>query len=196
MRTNRRPIAIMRRSCSDSLLTASHSDGVFGSDNDRSARRGNRNRNRVGAEHRPCAAGRGHQPRAGGSVDGDEAVFGDHLNIGAAPTHPGVGHRNERNAVGRSFLDRRFRRVKQRKLATSTAYIHETPMRRSGCCARAASGRDAAAPPISVMNWRRFRSIASSAHANTTGASRSGLPIRIVARRRNSVSPARGRRML
>src|SRR6516162_11187282 len=32
MRTNRRPIAIMRRSCSDSLLTASQSDGVFGSD--------------------------------------------------------------------------------------------------------------------------------------------------------------------
>ena len=30
--TNRRPIAIMRRSCSDSLLTASQSDGVFGSD--------------------------------------------------------------------------------------------------------------------------------------------------------------------
>src|SRR5438093_1622477 len=33
MRTNRTPIAIMRRSCSDSLLTASQSDGVFGSDN-------------------------------------------------------------------------------------------------------------------------------------------------------------------
>src|SRR5260221_11189111 len=32
MRTNRRPIAIMRRSCADSLLTASQSDGVFGSD--------------------------------------------------------------------------------------------------------------------------------------------------------------------
>jgi len=31
-RTNRRPIAIMRRSCSDSLLTASQSDVVFGSD--------------------------------------------------------------------------------------------------------------------------------------------------------------------
>jgi putative tryptophan/tyrosine transport system substrate-binding protein len=34
MRTNRRPIAIMRRSCSDSQLTASQSDGVFGSDRD------------------------------------------------------------------------------------------------------------------------------------------------------------------
>src|SRR5260370_12226568 len=33
MRTNRRPIAIMRRSCSDSLLTASQLGGVFGSDN-------------------------------------------------------------------------------------------------------------------------------------------------------------------
>jgi len=33
------------------------------------------------------------------------------------------------------------------------------------------------------------RLITSSAHANTTGASRSGLPIRIVARRRNSDSP-------
>jgi hypothetical protein len=32
MRTNRRPIAIIRRSCSDSLLTASQSDGVFGND--------------------------------------------------------------------------------------------------------------------------------------------------------------------
>jgi hypothetical protein len=32
MRTNRRPIAIMRRSCSDSPLTASDMDGVFGSD--------------------------------------------------------------------------------------------------------------------------------------------------------------------
>jgi hypothetical protein len=25
-----------------------------------------------------------------------------------------------------------------------------------GCCARAASGHAAAAPPSSVMNWRRF----------------------------------------
>jgi hypothetical protein len=35
-----------------------------------------------------------------------------------------------------------------------------TPMRRirSGCCARAASGQVAAAPPSSVMNWRRLRS--------------------------------------
>jgi hypothetical protein len=32
MRMSRRPIEIMRRSCSDSLLTASQSDGVFGSD--------------------------------------------------------------------------------------------------------------------------------------------------------------------
>ena len=33
-----------------------------------------------------------------------------------------------------------------------------TPMRRmrSGCCARAASGHAAAAPPSSEMNWRRF----------------------------------------
>jgi hypothetical protein len=29
--TNRKAIAIMRRSCSDSLLTASQGDGVFGS---------------------------------------------------------------------------------------------------------------------------------------------------------------------
>ena len=33
MRTNRRPIAIIRRSWCDSLLTASQMDGVFGSDN-------------------------------------------------------------------------------------------------------------------------------------------------------------------
>src|SRR5262249_50616390 len=33
MRTNRRPIAIMRRSCSDSPVTASQLDAVFGSDN-------------------------------------------------------------------------------------------------------------------------------------------------------------------
>src|SRR5262249_8871558 len=32
MRTNRRPIAIIRRPCSDSLLTASQMDQVFGSD--------------------------------------------------------------------------------------------------------------------------------------------------------------------
>ena len=31
-RTKRKAIAIIRRSCSDSLLTASQSDGVFGSD--------------------------------------------------------------------------------------------------------------------------------------------------------------------
>ncbi len=31
--TKRKAIAIMRRSCSDSLLTASQVDGVFGSDN-------------------------------------------------------------------------------------------------------------------------------------------------------------------
>jgi hypothetical protein len=54
----------------------------------------------------------------------DEAVFGDQLNIvGAAPTHPSVGHRNERNAVGRSFLDRRLRRVKERKHADIVAAI-------------------------------------------------------------------------
>jgi hypothetical protein len=35
-----------------------------------------------------------------------------------------------------------------------------TPIRRmrSGCCARAASGHTATAPPSSVMNWRRLRS--------------------------------------
>ena len=33
MRTNRRPIAIIRRSWGDSLLTASEMDGVFGSGN-------------------------------------------------------------------------------------------------------------------------------------------------------------------
>ncbi len=50
--------------------------------------------------------------------------FGDHLNIvGAAPAHPGVGHRNERNAVGRSFLDRRLRRVKERKHADIVAAV-------------------------------------------------------------------------
>jgi len=88
------------------------------------ARRGNRNRNRVGAEHRPCAAGRGNQPRAGRSVDRNEAVFGYHLNIvGAAPTHPGVGHRNERDAMGRSFFDRRLRRVKERKHADIVAAV-------------------------------------------------------------------------
>jgi hypothetical protein len=57
-------------------------------------------------------------------VDRDEAVFGDHLNIvGAAPAHPGVRHRNERNAGGRSFLDRRLRRVKERKLADIIAAV-------------------------------------------------------------------------
>src|SRR5262249_38692965 len=67
----------------------------------------------------------------GGATSGElDAVwiatrgFGDHLNIvGAAPTHPGVGHRNERNAVGRSFLDRRLRRVKERKHADSVAAV-------------------------------------------------------------------------
>jgi uncharacterized protein YchJ len=36
--------------------------------------------------------------------------------------------------------------------------LMSTPMRRirSPCCARAASGQDAAAPPMSVMNLRRF----------------------------------------
>ena len=35
--------------------------------------------------------------------------FGDHLDIiGAAPTHPGIGHRNERNAVRGGLLDRRL----------------------------------------------------------------------------------------
>jgi hypothetical protein len=91
---------------------------------DRPARRGNRNRNRVGAEHRPYAAGRGHQRRAGRSVYRYEAVFGDHLNIvGATPAHPSVGHRNERYPVGRSFLDRRLRRVKERKHADIVAAI-------------------------------------------------------------------------
>src|SRR6516165_6672693 len=55
----------------------------------------------------------GRMPPGGassGELDAVWIVFGDHLNIvGAAPAHPGVGHRNERNAVGRSFLDRRLR---------------------------------------------------------------------------------------
>jgi len=63
----------------------------------RSARRGNRDRNRVGAEHRPYAAGRGHQRRAGRSVDRDEAVFGDHLNIvGAARSRASATLRRRR----------------------------------------------------------------------------------------------------
>ena len=54
----------------------------------------------------------------------DEAVFGDHLDIvGAAPAHPGVGHRNERNAVGLGFVDRRLRGVKERKHADIVAAI-------------------------------------------------------------------------
>src|SRR5438445_1199886 len=84
--------------------------------------------------------------------------------------------------LGRSFLDRRLRRVKERKHAdivaavkskrnlglsqhlhclsgSSAATAMSTPIRRtrSGCCARAASGQAAAALPISVMNERRSR---------------------------------------
>ena len=40
---------------------------------------------------------------------------------------------------------------------------------RSGCCARAASGHAAAAPPSSVMNSRRSHSITSSARASSVG---------------------------
>jgi len=100
-----------------------------------------------------------------GELDAVWIVFGDHLNIvGAAPAHPGVGHRNERNAVGRSFLDRRLRCVKERKHADIVAAAGSgmsTPMRRirsRGCCARAASGHATAAPPSSVMNSRRLMS--------------------------------------
>ena len=38
-----------------------------------------------------------------------------------------------------------------------------------GCCARAASGHAAAAPPSSVMNSRRSHSITSSARASSVG---------------------------
>ena len=38
-----------------------------------------------------------------------------------------------------------------------------------GCCARAASGHAAAAPPSSVMNSRRLHSITSSARASSEG---------------------------
>ena len=38
-----------------------------------------------------------------------------------------------------------------------------------GCCARAASGHAAAAPPSSVMNSRRLHSITSSARASSDG---------------------------
>ena len=40
---------------------------------------------------------------------------------------------------------------------------------RSACCARAASGHAAAAPPSSVMNSRRLHSITSSARASSVG---------------------------
>ena len=40
---------------------------------------------------------------------------------------------------------------------------------RSPCCARAASGHAAAAPPSSVMNSRRVHSITSSARASSVG---------------------------
>ena len=39
----------------------------------------------------------------------------------------------------------------------------------AGCCARAASGHAAAAPPSSVMNSRRSHSITSSARASSVG---------------------------
>ena len=39
----------------------------------------------------------------------------------------------------------------------------------AGCCARAASGHAAAAPPSSVMNSRRLHSITSSARASSDG---------------------------
>ena len=39
----------------------------------------------------------------------------------------------------------------------------------AGCCARAASGHAAAAPPSSVMNSRRLHSITSSARASSVG---------------------------
>ena len=39
----------------------------------------------------------------------------------------------------------------------------------AGCCARAASGHAAAAPPSSVMNSRRSHSITSSARTSSVG---------------------------
>ena len=47
-----------------------------------------------------------------------------------------------------------FSKFKYRACGSSAALGINTPMRRirSGCCARAASGHAAAAPPMSVMN--------------------------------------------
>ena len=70
------------------------------------------------------AAGRGHQPRAGRGVDGDEAGLGDHLDVvGAAPAHPGIGHRDQRDAVPGGLPDRRLGRVIERQHADVVAAV-------------------------------------------------------------------------
>jgi hypothetical protein len=45
-------------------------------------------------------------------------------------------------------------------LCVAAEFVPKNPMVGSfaGCCARAASGHATAAPPSSVMNWRRLRS--------------------------------------
>jgi hypothetical protein len=49
-------------------------------------------------------------------MDRDEAGIGNHLDIvGATPTHPGIGYRNQCNPIRRSLLDRRLCRVTERQ---------------------------------------------------------------------------------
>src|SRR5262245_41541186 len=58
MRTNRRPIAIMRRSCSDSPVTASQLDAVFGSDRYQMAEHIRKRQGLMAREPQPESRGR------------------------------------------------------------------------------------------------------------------------------------------
>ena len=70
------------------------------------------------------AAGRRHHRSARRGVDGDETGLRNHLDIiGAAPAHPGIGHRHQRNAVRGGFPDRRLRRIIQRQHADIVAAV-------------------------------------------------------------------------
>jgi hypothetical protein len=53
------------------------------------------------------------------------------------------------------------------------------PMRlsRSGCCARAARGHATAAPPSSVMNWRRFTTGMDSLRSRRPSSGRSAQAV-------------------
>ena len=96
---------------------------------------------------------------------GRQAPAVDHIDpppSGIRSPHSGLRHSRFRSGPAESAAIRRA-------ALSGDALLRNPITGIAGCCARAASGHAAAAPPSSVMNSRRSHSITSSARASSVG---------------------------